>query len=779
MSPASRVPAWLPRLRAPLAFLTCGAGALLFVHLISERVALSRWAPWVLLGMWCWELLLTLACASAGLLLVRKVARLQVSSLEALALALPVGLVLFIVGMYAGGFLGILRPWFAVALPLALLLAGAREAREEVRRIVARPLAPYSRLDLAIGAFGMLAVGILYLGVITPDAVNYDASWNHLVIAQDYAREGRIGAFPGDWVKNVPHLGSIVNTWAFMVPGYSRPVLHWMLALHDEFTIVMWTALGVAAGVQLMAEDENLHGGWVALFLFPGLFVYDGNIGAAADHFLGVFILPLVITAFRLLQSFEWRRAVLVGALAGGALLTKLHAVYVLLPLTLVFGARFIGFAVGHVRNKSDSRLVQAALAGAVAVGIAVLLLSLHFAKNYYYFGNPFFPLAQGKFGGSPEIADAQLQMDNLFADWRWHPPAGAQKYWEALKLVFTFSFVPHYSFINDLPVFGSLFTLCLPLLLVTGRARALWLGAAVGVGALFTWACTFWVDRNLQLLLPTVAAVTGAILVRVHRLGLLARAGVVVLVAVQLAWAIPLYFSGTERIFDSIALLKSSYEGSLNSKLNNYRKPYVDLGKWLPPDALVMLHDNHIMLGIDRPVLLDWVGFQGVIDYRKFRSAADLGRRLHELGVTHVAYVPGGRAAASKQEEVIFAAFLQSYERKAKSFGGVRVFALSKAAHLSSEPLDVLALGIPNYKNGLYPVQALGVCEEMPPDLQHYPAPREPAQGGRALADQLERAGAVLLANNFQLPREAREILERRFKKGAGYSSFSAYVSR
>ena len=38
-------------------------------------------------------------------------------------------------------------------------------------------------------------------GAMSPDAINYDASWNHLVIAQDYAREGRIVPFPGDWMR--------------------------------------------------------------------------------------------------------------------------------------------------------------------------------------------------------------------------------------------------------------------------------------------------------------------------------------------------------------------------------------------------------------------------------------------------------------------------------------------------------------------------------------------------------------------------------------------------
>ena len=55
----------------------------------------------------------------------------------------------------------------------------------------------------------MLALGLLYLGSFSPDAVGYDAAWYHLVIAQDYAREGRIVSYMGDWAKNLPQLGQL------------------------------------------------------------------------------------------------------------------------------------------------------------------------------------------------------------------------------------------------------------------------------------------------------------------------------------------------------------------------------------------------------------------------------------------------------------------------------------------------------------------------------------------------------------------------------------------
>src|SRR6185503_6668625 len=112
----------------------------------------------------------------------------------------------------------------------------------------------------------------------------YDANFLHLVIPQDYAREGRIVSFPGGWVFNYPHLASVVNTWSYLVPGLDLPALRWMMCLHTEFTVLVWTLVGVAAATRWLAE-RDVRGAWAAFVLFPGIFVYDNNLGGSADHF--------------------------------------------------------------------------------------------------------------------------------------------------------------------------------------------------------------------------------------------------------------------------------------------------------------------------------------------------------------------------------------------------------------------------------------------------------------------------------------------------------------
>ena len=701
-----------------------------------------------------WQLAFALGCGSFGWLLVTRGLRLTaLPGLEALAYALALGFLAFGVAMYAGGYLGLYGPAFAVGLPLVLTAAGAPAAWPAARawwRERARTPAPFSLLALGATLFGGLALGVLYLGLLSPAAVNYDAAWNHLVIAQDYAREGRIVPFPADWVKNVPHLGSVVNTWAFLVPGLPEPALRWMMALHLEWTALLFTLTGVAAGVRFMAE-RGTRGAWASLFLFPGIFVYDGNLGASADHFAALFAVPVFLATARWLASLATPYAVLAGAFAGGALLTKLHAVYLLAPLAALAAVRVAG---------ARRRALPAAVAGVAA---ALVVLALHFIRSVVFYGNPLYPLAQGSLPSHPTLPDAQLQMDHLFADWHYHAPSDLlERLRTAFELSFIFSFDPHYWFAHDLPTFGSLFTLLLPLLLVLGRVPRLWLGAGVGFGAVFAWAFTYWLDRNLQTFLPLLAATTGALLVRGFELGALARLGLSLLVGLQLVWGADHAFSGRDRIGSALELIASGADGVGRARYDSFLREYVALGRALPEDAVLLLHTHHLMLGIDRPVLLDWAGFQGLIDYRPLRTAREVHDKLRSVGVTHLAWLPDGPPAPTKQADVLFAALVAGREAESRSFGALRLLPLAEPPPVH-EPLSVLVFGVHGYANGLYPIDGLGTLETLPPELLRYAAPELPAPGWPAARRLAERADALVLgprafAMGAALPRGFRE---------------------
>jgi len=764
-----------------------GVGAAVFLaRWLNARQPLRSWLFLQLAAIWLWQAYLAAGCARVGYRVANRLLPPQGwTPLEKLAVGYPAGVVIAVLGIYLAGFAHLLRPAVAVVLPGVLLAIGAPPIARAWRAARAAGNDPLrvslSGFPLIATAVGLLLLGVVYLGAMSPDAINYDAAWNHLVIAQDYAREGRIVGFPGDWNKDLPHLGSVLNTWSFLVPGFDLPALRWMMALHTEFCVFLATLVGVAAAARWIA-DRQRAAMWTAFALFPGLFVYDGNIGGSADHFLGLFAAPLLLLTGKAWSRLDRGVCALWGALAGGALLTKAQGIYLVAPLAALLALRAVDLLVRRRRGDLDAPpptaiAKTAALAGALT--IAVLLP--HLVSNFVFFRNPVYPLLQDVFTAStPTVKDAAQHITYLLADWRYRAPDPLlDKLRDGIKVAFTFSFVPHYSWVNDLPVFGSTFTLSLLFLPALRGARRLWLGALMALGMILAWALTYRLDRNLQGLTPALMAATAAILVRTWEMGLYARLGVAALVAVQIAWAGNLYFQGADRMAGAAALLRSTITGRTNEALRAYRKEFVALGKYLPADAVLMLHDAHAALGIDRRVVLDWIGFQGQFDYRLYRTPRDLYDRLRAVGVTHVAWLPVSPVARSKQEELIFDAFVDACGHEVRRFGAMSVFALPPAPPPETAPYQVLMVGLGGYADGLYPVDVLSNCEEMPPQMQHVALPARTGAPPAGAWTLLDDATAVFVGGTVQPDDATAQRMGRDFRQIRAYGAFRVLVRR
>ncbi|MBK7858082.1 MAG: hypothetical protein IPJ65_05555 [Archangiaceae bacterium] len=622
---------------------------------------------------------------------------------------------------------------------------------------------PELRLDgfpLVASVAGLLLLGTLYLGAMTPDAINYDATWVHMVIAQDYAREGHLIGFPGDWQLNVPHLASVVYTWAFLVPGFALPQLKWMMALHLEVLVVVWALVGVAAAARWLAERE-VRATWSALALFPGIFVYDGNVGGSADHFAALFMAPLLWVTGAVARRFDRGACVLWGVLAGGALMSKVQSLYLVAPLSLVLLVRASWLLVS---SRHDAKERRSLLVNVGSIAAATLGVLLHLASNLFFFANPVYPLAQNVFTGShPSVPGAALQVSNIMADWRYQPPADfVERFVTGLKMVFTFSFEPHYNFVNGAPTFGSLFTLCLPLVLFIGKAKRVWLGVAVALSGLLFWAMTYWVDRNLQILSPVLIAVTAAVIVRAWELGFFARVGVIALVAVQLAWGSALFVSGSDRIVSAVTLLRSTLDGRADAQLRSYRSEFVQIDEALPKSAVLMMHHTHVKLGIDRPVFLDLFGFQGSIDYRELHSVRELYDRLKALGVTHVSFAPARPTSYSLKEEILFSLLIDQCGKTARNFGSISVFELPAQPPPPMPGSSVLVMGIGGYPDGLHLLDSIAVSGLLPPPMQHYPAAVKTAPMAQSLIGE---ADVVICATSTPLSPDDYALLGRDFR--------------
>lgn len=752
---------------------TSAGGLFVYARTAHGQYPVGDWLAWPLLTIWGYTALCNLAWFSSGSWVVRRGLGLrELPTLEGAVLGTAVGAVVFTELMYLAGALGLYGPWCSLGLALGLSAAGAPELRRWWRRWreESAAAAPASVSVLLLWALGGALTLLLYLGALTPDSVNYDAAWCHLTAPQDYARAGRMVAFPGDYNKNVPQLATLLRTWVFSVPGLPHPALRWMLALHQEFSLVLWTLAGVAAATRFMVKDQTLRGSWVAFYLFPAIFVYDNNLGGALDHVAAFFSLPGLVAAGRLLQEPRWQRAVPLAVCMAGGFLAKYQALYWILPLLGVMGCGW-GVALYRLRRSPVSLARKRRALGWLPLwigGAFALLVMPHFLRAWVFYNNPVYPFAQDLFPGTrPQVEGAAYLFSHMFVDQNWVPQGTwLRRLGHAVKLAFTFSLYPHYSFAKDLPVFGSLFTLLLPALLFVRERRHVLLGASVGLGALVLWGLTYNVDRNLQVFLPILVATTAALLVGILRLGRFARLAIAPLVIFQAIWgADALFFSSQGRLEDALELITSGYRGQAKTRFDGYRPSYVAVGKALPPDAKVLLHMSHSSLGVDRELVLDWAGFQGLISYADVHNA----REVHELylrhGISHLLYAPAERFDASIQGEVVFQAFVRGLGPPMLTTGSLRLHRLPEASPPVEPPYTVLTLDLVGYGSGVFPIERLNTMEHVLETQHQYAAPEAPAPTDAAGLDALDVDAVVIGAAAKPNPAQAA-FLRRGFSQ-------------
>lgn len=762
-------------------------GTVVYAWAVDPTYALKDWFAWSLLQVWGWVLLANLAFLSLGHLLLRRIFReYELPLLETLVMSTALGVAAFGLLLYVAGALQLFGKLFAPSFALGLVALGAPGLRGLWQRFLAEraaapTLTPWTALLTLLGG---ACVGLLYLGVLTPEAINYDASWSHLNIAQDYAREGGIVAFPADYYRGLPHLTSVLHTWGFSVPGLTPP-LRWMLALHQEFALFLWTLAGTAAACRWLCDDHGLAATWVGFFLFPIIFVYDHNIGGAADHVAAFFTLPILLATARLWERFEARRAMLLGCLLGASLLTKYQAVYLMAGVAILFGPRFVVRLVSALRASGGMDRAQlrqlGAVAGALVLGI-VLVSAPHFVKNAIFYHNPVYPFMQRVFASRPSVPDAAFLFENNFTDVNWVPKGTLlERLKHTLTLSQTFSFVPHYSFTKNFPAFGSLFTLLLPILPFVRQRGRLALGAALGFFGLLTWCFTFNVDRNLQVLMPALAASTIALIVSAYRTSRLALIGLVPVVGMQVIWgADALFYSSHDRVRSAMDLIRSGYEGQAARRFAHYRSGWLALGKLLPADATVLLHTSHVSLGIDRRLYLDWAGFQGLITFKGLRTPREVYDYYRRLGITHLLYSPGERPAGSLQEEVLYDVLTHHYAASAITSGAHRIIDLRQAPPPREAPYRVALVGVTGYESGIYAVEQLTTNEYlMNVPLRIYPKPQAALPAGTDETSTLD-VDVVVVGARSSLAKPLRRVVDR------GYGSvlsvpghFSVYRKR
>jgi hypothetical protein len=758
------------RLRNLAVAVACAGGVVLYARIVHRFYRIGDWLFWRYALLWGYAALVSLACLASGLAVLERLFRPARQPLgERLVTSVAVGYLLLVLASYALGFLGLFGRWSSMALLAGLSALGARPLAALYRRwrrarALAAPERPSWRTTCARVATlaGALGILVVYLQAMTPHALNFDALWYHLPIAQDYAREGRIVPFLADYNRALPHAASLLQTHSFLLPGMATEA-RWALALHHEFAFFLWTLVGIAALVRWIV-GRRVRAAWAAMFLFPAIFVYDHNLGGAADHFLAFLGPPFVLALARALGRLEPRRCALVGALGAAALLTKYQAVYFLAPAALALAGRWLQL----VLRRAAGGPVHLARGPLLTLALLVGLASPHFVKNVAYYRSPVYPFAAAIFGpGSPAEGDATLLAAHVNHDPQFQPTG---TWWRravgAAARSFSFSFVARYSFTGNVPCVGSLFTLLLPVAPFVRGRRRLGLVIALAFGALLVWAATYFVDRYLQIIVPLMAAATAVLIVRGWELGLAPRVGIGALVAFQLVWgADALVYSGHERIERAVDLIRAGHAGRAAQRMT-VPSEGIAIGSSLPRDAVVLLHSDRVSLGIDRRILLDIPGAQGLISYQGIDGPRALYERLRALGVTHLVHPARRRPSHVMKDNVLFHELVHRHASERSDVRGHVRTTLPEEPPPPDGRYLVLVVGVHRYRDGLYGVEQLGQHGGLPEGVWRPEAPIEPLgdRSADAIKRLMVRADAAVTR---AVPPEIMSLLRRRFELG------------
>ncbi len=714
---------WRSRLLGAVLF----ASAAVFLRVVHAHLPLGSWftrrvALYLLLSA-----LFSAACLSAGHAVVRRLRCVPMPLGEHVAVSFAVGLYAFFVGALVLGLLGLYGPVFFVAYPLALLALGApswlptarRLARGLLRaRSTSRGRAP-SLVAWLAASLGVVGFALVYIPALVPDNAAFDARWYHLTIAQQYAVAGGVTRFPEGWYPGaIPHLASVLYAWAWMMPGadlYDRVVL----SAHVELATFVFTLAALPALVRTLVPGTRVPHAASALFLFPGVLLYDSAPSLGADHVAAAFAVPVFTLTLRFVRVFEVRLGALLGIVVSGAFLTKYTGALAMLAFPVVAVLATLALRAARDWRAGTHDLVRLRAAGALGL-VALLATAPQWVKNWVWYGDPLYPLLHAGLSPRPWTGDSAERLGHFVEAEFWHPTRDLAGLWETLKAQLSFSFQPHdwATFHGKMPVFGSLFSLlvfALPLLRGTARIWALYGATHLG---LFVWFSTHHQDRYLQAILPWMAGATAAVLVLVWRVSWVARAGAAALVGAQLAWATHVPFIPAHAMLES----KSPFRAALDLAEGVYqRKPTLvgplyaameTAGRMVPPNGVVLLHDFKLATGLGRRVVNDNPHSQGGISYGELGSSRAVHEHLRSLGVTHVLWSRQAVGLDSLAGDLVMHRYLAKHAGMPKSVG----YGLSLATLPAEPPPDdgdtqvLVLLCDGRFEPGLYSLASLHV---------------------------------------------------------------------
>jgi hypothetical protein len=701
--------------RSALLPFAAAAGTIAILVTYDAHFPVRQWLVWRIAGYWLLTLYFGAGCAALGTLVVERLAPRQYRPAEALILGFAVGVVAFSALVLVVGLVGGLGKAFFVLAPGALVAAGHRSLFRTCKRLLDRFRAHPPKLSLletaalVLGVAGLLAV---YVPILTPHNVQHDARWYHLPVAQQFASTGTVARFPEGWLLGAyPHLASFLYTWAFLLPA---GVVHRIiLAGHVEFLVFLVTIAAIPGLVRRFSPGTRLPLAWAALFLFPGFLRYDSNLSTGADHIAALFASAGMIALLPALRTLSVRHAVLVGITAAGALSTKYSAISIAGPL--------VGFvlvrAVLHANTTGKN--VKGLVASVAVVGAFLVAWAPHWLPNLVWYGDPLYPMLRGHFSPHPWDAEADMYF-RVFMDYAiLKPTHDLSGILETLIAATTLGFRSYETgFHGETPIFGFLFAatlFCLPFTRLAPRVR---LAYALAFTAVSLWYFTNHRDRYLQACLPWLVVATVVVLEEMwHSSRAPVRVSAAVLVLAQLACGAGAYLEpshfmipGYHPLVQVMAMVGQGHKGEYAQRFEPYKEwhfaAWTELGRRLPPDARVLVHEDRLWVGLDRPVVVDEAQWQAGIRYGGLTTTGQVYDVLKRYGVTHVVtgepHSDGGDHGLAGN--IVFWEFLTSSAKRITSLDGLDLWAMPASRPVEKPMGDALVLTCnQSLSSGLY----------------------------------------------------------------------------
>ena len=639
----SRALGILKRVRAWLVPVVVLGGLGYFASLVQAQSPIQHWFIWRYISYWAVALIWMAACFSAGQAILHRVLRSPLPVLEQVALSFALGVLGFFMLMFVGGLARLYGSVFFCALPLVMLASGARPSFFYLRRLRrglkrARAQKPISLGLWSAGAWGigLLALFLFYLPALAPGHIGYDSSWYHLPIGEHYARLGRIEKFPEGWYPGaMPHLASIVYCFAFLLPhGHLFDYVE--LCAHFEFAVTLMMLPSIPALVRRLAPGARAHASWVAFFAFPGVFWYDLIFGG--DQFSALWCAPICLTLLRALPTLDRRHGLLLASMIAGEALTKYSASGILVGPALAIGLRVLWLGLKALIQRRSLAIASRSLVDGARIGGAVLLLTTPFwAKNWIWYGDPFYPVLHKYFHGRPWSPDAAI----FFHDYTlelltWQPKPGWAGLKESVESAYKHALVP--ADFSAVPLRGALFSLMCASLPFLRAPWRLWCIAGVLHVAVVAWYIQLHQDRYLIAFMPGMAAVAVAAAVLAWRTSLAARLSVVALFAFHTVCCLSIFsldapISYYRGLLEFIVAARGGAEDAGLWGLARWER----IGKEIPNGSKVLAHGMHGHTGVAHPSVSDYPRLQGGISYGRLNSPRAIFDKLRGMGITHL----------------------------------------------------------------------------------------------------------------------------------------------